>query len=443
VENRKGKVGIVLGGGGAKGSYQIGCWKAFNEVGLDYDLVVGTSVGALNGALMAQRSFDEAYHMWMNIDNAKVMADIPNYEDTDENTVVASWLRQIIKNGGIDISPLEENVRLLIDEDRLRASGVEYGMVTVDISTKKPMEIFLHDIPQGKVCDYMIASASAYPAFKAKSIDNSTFIDGGYYDNLPINMALNAKTKADEIYVINVEGIGRTRKFKTDIPVHILKTYWDLGNMLTFDTEISRRNITLGYHDGLKYFGLMDGYAYTFEHGHTLLMELRYLKELRKIWDGLITKSAGRSYLGKLSKERIEDAMKHRREKPKDANGMLLTCAELAAEILGLDPARRYTLESFNAAIIKALAKEKAEGKGKQLLARLREISALKIADELKNITAPVILLAVAEQLNKHLGGEGEIPLEAMAMAAPRECAAALYLIAFDRRENRMLEIKE
>ena len=47
------KTGLVLGGGGAKGSYQMGAWKAFRELDLSFDLIVGTSIGALNGALMA------------------------------------------------------------------------------------------------------------------------------------------------------------------------------------------------------------------------------------------------------------------------------------------------------------------------------------------------------------------------------------------------------
>ena len=47
---------IVLSGGGSKGSYQIGAWKALRKLKINYDIVTGTSVGALNGALMVQKN---------------------------------------------------------------------------------------------------------------------------------------------------------------------------------------------------------------------------------------------------------------------------------------------------------------------------------------------------------------------------------------------------
>lgn len=49
------KTAIVLAGGGSRGAYQIGVWKALREMGIDYQLVTGTSVGALNGVLMVQQ----------------------------------------------------------------------------------------------------------------------------------------------------------------------------------------------------------------------------------------------------------------------------------------------------------------------------------------------------------------------------------------------------
>ena len=45
---------VVLGGGGARGAYEVGVWQAMAELGMDYQVVTGTSVGALNGALMVQ-----------------------------------------------------------------------------------------------------------------------------------------------------------------------------------------------------------------------------------------------------------------------------------------------------------------------------------------------------------------------------------------------------
>ncbi|MCR4646634.1 MAG: patatin-like phospholipase family protein [Oscillospiraceae bacterium] len=60
------KLGLVLDGGGAKGAYQIGVWKAMREFGLDRQVtaIAGTSVGGLNAVLFAQGDFELAYHIW-------------------------------------------------------------------------------------------------------------------------------------------------------------------------------------------------------------------------------------------------------------------------------------------------------------------------------------------------------------------------------------------
>lgn len=55
--------GLVLGGGGAKGSYEIGVWKALKELEIPLIAVTGTSVGALNGAMIVQDDYDKAFEL--------------------------------------------------------------------------------------------------------------------------------------------------------------------------------------------------------------------------------------------------------------------------------------------------------------------------------------------------------------------------------------------
>ena len=63
---------IALEGGGAKGAYEAGVWKALDEAGVKYDAVAGTSVGALNGAMMAARDLDTAVKLWENVKFSQV-----------------------------------------------------------------------------------------------------------------------------------------------------------------------------------------------------------------------------------------------------------------------------------------------------------------------------------------------------------------------------------
>ena len=65
--------GIVLEGGGARGAYQIGAWKALKEAGIEIKGAAGTSVGALNGALICMDDLEKAEKIWENIRYSQVM----------------------------------------------------------------------------------------------------------------------------------------------------------------------------------------------------------------------------------------------------------------------------------------------------------------------------------------------------------------------------------
>lgn len=65
--------GLVLEGGGAKGAYHIGAYKAIMEEGIEIRGIAGTSVGALNGALIAQEDFEKAYNLWYNMSFSRVI----------------------------------------------------------------------------------------------------------------------------------------------------------------------------------------------------------------------------------------------------------------------------------------------------------------------------------------------------------------------------------
>ena len=65
--DRKKEYGVVLDGGGARGAYQIGAWKALKEAGIRIHAVAGTSVGALNGALICMDDLNKAQDIWKSM----------------------------------------------------------------------------------------------------------------------------------------------------------------------------------------------------------------------------------------------------------------------------------------------------------------------------------------------------------------------------------------
>ena len=175
-----GKKAVVLSGGGAKGGYQIGVWKVLRQMGFTPDIVVGTSVGALNGALMALDNFDAALDIWENMSMDSVFQNFVNMSD-EENPDRESYIKELAKEaifkGGADYTPLQERVKSLMDEEKLRTSPIRFGLVTTMFPKIKPVEVFIEDIPEGKAADYVLASAAAFPFMKSSANPLSSTAD--------------------------------------------------------------------------------------------------------------------------------------------------------------------------------------------------------------------------------------------------------------------------
>ena len=93
--------GLVLEGGGAKGAYQIGAWKALKEAGIHVKGIAGTSVGALNGALIAMDDFEKAERIWETIRYSRVM----DVDDELVEQLKTSSLKDITGPGAVRTDP--------------------------------------------------------------------------------------------------------------------------------------------------------------------------------------------------------------------------------------------------------------------------------------------------------------------------------------------------
>ena len=124
---------LVLAGGGARGSYQVGVWRALMELDWHPQIITGTSVGSLNGAMFVLDQYETARDMWLAIRSKDVM-ELPE-EDADLSAL-HQFLRSVVKAGGMDVTPLEEIVERVLDEDALRAAPIRFGLVTVENAAK-------------------------------------------------------------------------------------------------------------------------------------------------------------------------------------------------------------------------------------------------------------------------------------------------------------------
>lgn len=262
------KRAIVLSGGGAKGAYQIGFWKAIRQLEIDYDIVTGTSIGALNGAFMVQGDYSNAFKLWHTMDYEKVLdsgIDGSFYSSKGKKKVIMKYVKGAAK-GGLNVPGLENIIKTNLNTDLFYSSKVDYGLVTVKFPSLKPVMLTKNDIKEDMLPHYLLATASCFPAFKMKKIENESYIDGGYYDNMPIDLAI--KMGADEIIGVNLRSFGIIRKNKNkDIPVTIITSKNGIGNFLVLEKDSARRAMKLGYNDTMKAFNELDGNYFTFKKG--------------------------------------------------------------------------------------------------------------------------------------------------------------------------------
>jgi len=250
--------GLVLEGGGARGSYEIGVFKAIEELNIPVKAVTGTSVGALNGAFFAQNRLQEAYDLWYHMDNRLVLnTDTDTYSELiNFDLKKGNWKKyytyftHLFSNGGLDISPLKDLIHKYVDEERLRDSDIAFGLVTVSLTERKPLEMFIEDIPEGEIHDFLLASAYL-PGFKQEKLEGERFIDGGFHDNTPIN--LMTKKGVKDIIVVRLKAIGFSQKPKEkDLNIIEISPSEELGSMLDFSMDLARKNIELGYYDAMR-----------------------------------------------------------------------------------------------------------------------------------------------------------------------------------------------
>lgn len=260
--------GLVFEGGGARGSYQIGVWKAIKELNIHVDAVVGTSVGALNGALFAQGDLEAALNIWENIKYSTI---INVEDDLIQSIAEANWRElsiqqattqffDIVKNRGLDITPLKAMLDKMVDEEKLRTSKIKFGLATYNLSELKPCEVMIDDIEEGKVSGYLLAS-SYLPAFRTERIFGKLFIDGGFSNVAPISMLVEQGYK--NIIVVRINGVGITKKYNSEgVNIIELSSKEDLGRLLELTKARATLNINLGYYDTLKTFMKLVGNKY-------------------------------------------------------------------------------------------------------------------------------------------------------------------------------------
>ena len=271
------KVGLVFSGGGGKGAYEIGVWKALREYEFDRNIeaVAGTSVGGLNGALFIQGDYNKAESLWRDIAPQKIL---PLNKEELAKTIATAAGSVILP--GAPAKVLLSSARLFDGKGIFDQSGlanlIEASDACAKISTQAlPFHVCALNSVQGTLeypqlndktaeecASWLLASAAIPLIFDAVSIDGSSYYDGGvlpgrYSDNTPFKplIEVHGCTHIINIYLDrDPELLANQRSYKDISFWNIVPTEESAGVIaaLNFTAENAAKLIDCGYKDVRK-----------------------------------------------------------------------------------------------------------------------------------------------------------------------------------------------
>ena len=338
--------GLVLDGGGARGAYQIGAWKALAEAGVKINAIAGTSVGALNGALICMGDVETAEHIWNEITFSNVM-DVDDawmerlFQRENSLREIISETIHLLSEGGVDITPLRNLIHEYVDEERIRNSGIEFCLLTFSVSQMKELDVSIHDIPEGLLEDFLLASAYLI-GFKNEKLHGQTYMDGGIINNCPVNSLLERGYR--DLIQIRIFGPGRVKKAKADenTVIYEIAPKVKLGSIIEFHSKRSRQNLKLGYYDAKRMIYGLSGRIY-------------YIEQTREEW-----------YYEKILKdftelEKAEIAFALRLKRRYTDVELYMGMLEASAKLLRIPKYQIYTVQELEAEVYKKYEQRKEQ----------------------------------------------------------------------------------
>lgn len=260
------KLGIALAGGGARGAYQIGAWRALKDAGIDTQIQAysGASVGSLNAVLFAMGDYDKAYKTWMSLDKKSLF----NLEKHILKRIVKEKLN-FLNRGVYSTRRLQKLMINTIDFDKIR--GKEVYIATTHLGDEKSTffdllrtnykHFFkseqqityqnLNDFDDDDKVKTLLASCAIPVAFKPVTLAEETYYDGGLLDNTPYQPLIDAG--CDVIIVIDLFTFSPMRIKKVE-GVKLFTCYpkRSLRGILDFNHKFIERRFELGYKDMTK-----------------------------------------------------------------------------------------------------------------------------------------------------------------------------------------------
>lgn len=259
----KNGIGLVIAGGGGKGAYFIGVWKALKEYGVDLNItdISGTSVGALNAVLFAQGDYNLAEKIWLNINTDDILTfDIKKIIFGVAGLGVSKMLIQaaipiIIGSYGSSIFSREGLLKII--EDNVDLNSIRYSEKNIYAAAYNTecldIEYFkLNNESDDDIKDMLLASSALPVIFKRQQVKGKGYYDGGLKDNVPLMPLYDKGVRNFIIVHLSRDSMIDRDRFKGANIIEIVPNE-SQGNLLTgtldFSKEGALKRINQGYKD--------------------------------------------------------------------------------------------------------------------------------------------------------------------------------------------------
>jgi NTE family protein len=212
---------LVLQGGGALGAYQAGVYQALHEAGVEPDWVIGTSIGAINAALIAGaprgERLDRLRAFWKRVENGAglgnslpasmamamrgmmaVAQGVPNFYRPNPAAFL-SLQTQLGPEGAsyYSVDPLARTLSELVDFDQVRDGGMRLTVGAANVATSEMRYFDSRAMPLE--LRHILASGALPPAFPAVRIDGELYWDGGIISNTPVEVVFDDDPRRDSV----------------------------------------------------------------------------------------------------------------------------------------------------------------------------------------------------------------------------------------------------
>jgi NTE family protein len=223
-----GQVVLVLQGGGALGAFQVGAYDALHAADVEPDWIIGTSIGAINGAIIAgnppDQRMEKLHQFWQGVQqpvgpempgpfaalmqsmaNANTFArGVPTFFTPNNLGLMGVHARVGVEHASYySVAPLRDTLSALVDFDYLNSGRTRLTVGAVRATTG---EMCYFDSREQKLTlEHILASGALPPAFAAVCIDGEPYWDGGIYSNTPIEAVLDDNPRRDSlIFTVNL-----------------------------------------------------------------------------------------------------------------------------------------------------------------------------------------------------------------------------------------------